>query len=149
MHCGLRPASRMQGDATAAPPCGEAHAGLSVHERVGRDAPRPTRSCTERPAWASPHGGAAVASPCIREAGRRPQCMANTYVSDTAIELKRTNPEAAPSPDTYRPSRDPDALADLFTPDIILPEQFFDGARRDSYISGEKALFFFQAEDGI
>ena len=75
--------------------------------------------------------------------------MANTYASDTAIELKRTNPEALPSPDSYRPSRDPDALADLFTPDIILPEQFFDGARRDSYISGEKALMLAVLEDGI
>ena len=75
--------------------------------------------------------------------------MANTYASDTAIELKRTNPEALPSPDSYRPSRDPDTLADLFTPDIILPEQFFDGARRDSYISGEKALMLAVLEDGI
>jgi len=75
--------------------------------------------------------------------------MANTYASDTAIELKRTNPEALPSPDSYRPSRDPDALADLFTPDIILPEQFFHGARRDSYISGEKALMLAVLEDGI
>src|SRR5437660_12781329 len=75
--------------------------------------------------------------------------MANTYASDTAIELKRTNPEALPSPDSYRPSRDPDTLADLFTPDIILPEQFFHGARRDSYISGEKALMLAVLEDGI
>ena len=74
--------------------------------------------------------------------------MANTYSSDTAIELKRTNPQVEPSPDTYRPSRDPDNLAELFTPDIILPEQFFSGARRDSYISGEKALMLAVLEDG-
>ena len=75
--------------------------------------------------------------------------MANTYASDTAIEIQRTNPEAMPSPDSYRPSRDPDTLAELFTPDIILPEQFFEGARRDSYISGEKALMLAVLEDGI
>ena len=75
--------------------------------------------------------------------------MANTYVSDTAIELKRTNPEEMPSPGAYRPSRDPDSLSELFTPDIILPEQFFEGARRDSYISGEKALMLAVLEDGI
>ena len=75
--------------------------------------------------------------------------MANTYTSDTAIELKRANPDAVPSPDTYRPSRDPDSLSELFTPDIVLPEQFFEGARRDSYISGEKALMLAVLEDGI
>ena len=75
--------------------------------------------------------------------------MANTYVSDTAIELKHTNPEAISSSDAHRPSRDPDSLSDLFTPDIVLPEQFFAGARRDSYISGEKALMLAVLEDGI
>ena len=75
--------------------------------------------------------------------------MANTYSSDTAIELKRTNPQLEPSAEGYRPSRDPDSLAELFTPDIILPEQFFEGARRDSYISGEKALMLAVLEDGI
>src|SRR5439155_1239305 len=103
----------------------------------------------ERAVPASPRSGAAVASPCIREAGRRGPCMANTYTSDTAIELKRANPDAVPSPDTYRPSRDPDSLSELFTPDIVLPEQFFEGARRDSYISGEKALMLAVLEDGI
>ena len=48
-----------------------------------------------------------------------------------------------------RGDRDPESLAELFAPDIILPEQFFEGARRDSYISGEKALMLAVLEDGI
>jgi hypothetical protein len=50
--------------------------------------------------------------------------------------------------DTAR-DRTPDSLADLFAPDIVLPEQFFEGARRDSCISGEKALMLAVLEDGI
>ncbi len=51
--------------------------------------------------------------------------------------------------DVMRGTRDPDILAELFAPDFVLPEQFFDGARRDSYISGEKALMLAVLEDGI
>jgi hypothetical protein len=43
----------------------------------------------------------------------------------------------------------PESLADLFAPDIVLPEQFFEGARRDSQASGEKALMLAVLEDGI
>ena len=46
-------------------------------------------------------------------------------------------------------TRTPEGLADLFTPDIVLPEQFTQGVRRDSYISGEKALMLAVLEDGI
>ena len=46
-------------------------------------------------------------------------------------------------------TRTPEALADLFTPDIVLPEQFLQGYRRDSFISGEKALMLAVLEDGI
>ena len=76
--------------------------------------------------------------------------MAN-FGSDTAIdEAPRQQPAAIPPPEpAARSSRDPESLAELFTPDIILPEQFFDGARRDSYISGEKALMLAVLEDGI
>ena len=45
--------------------------------------------------------------------------------------------------------RNPEALADLFAPDIILPEQFVEGARSDSYVSGEKALMLAVLEDAI
>src|SRR5215468_7653092 len=45
--------------------------------------------------------------------------------------------------------RTPDALADLFAPDLVLPDQFIQGARKDSYISGEKALMLAVLEDGI
>src|SRR5207245_1664122 len=45
--------------------------------------------------------------------------------------------------------RTPESLADLFAPDVVLPEQFFEGARRDSQASGEKALMLAVLEDGI
>jgi hypothetical protein len=45
--------------------------------------------------------------------------------------------------------RDPEILAELFAPEIILPEQVSQGFRRDSYISGEKALMLAVLEDGI
>jgi len=51
--------------------------------------------------------------------------------------------------ETVRTDRTPESLAELFAPDIVLPEQFFEGARRDSYISGEKALMLAVLEDGI
>ena len=73
--------------------------------------------------------------------------MAKTSVGETAaIELMQrvATPVEAP-----RGDRTPEALSDLFAPDIILPEQFFEGARRDSYISGEKALMLAVLEDGI
>ena len=40
-------------------------------------------------------------------------------------------------------------LSELFAPEIILPEQVLQGFRRDSYISGEKALMLAVLEDGI
>jgi hypothetical protein len=70
--------------------------------------------------------------------------MAN-FEEATARELTQ-RPELREAP---RNDRTPEALAELFTPDIVLPEQFFDGARRDSYISGEKALMLAVLEDGI
>ena len=75
--------------------------------------------------------------------------MANTHAGDTvAIEL--TSGEMAPAvPELPRYDRTPESLAELFSPDIVLPEQFFEGARRDSYISGEKALMLAVLEDGI
>ncbi|MFN8542924.1 MAG: hypothetical protein U0807_01730 [Candidatus Binatia bacterium] len=45
--------------------------------------------------------------------------------------------------------RTPEALADLFSPDLVLPEQFTQGYREDSFISGEKALMLAVLEDGI
>jgi hypothetical protein len=77
--------------------------------------------------------------------------MPTNFASDTAIdEASRQQPAAVPPPEpAARGSRDPESLAELFTPDIVLPEQFFDGARRDSYISGEKALMLAVLEDGI
>jgi len=43
----------------------------------------------------------------------------------------------------------PEGLPELFAPDIILPEQFSGGVRRDSQASGEKALMMAVLEDGI
>ena len=61
-------------------------------------------------------------------------------VGSTTTELPH---EPAPNP------RTPEGLADLFAPDIVLPEQLLQGARKDSYISGEKALMLAVLEDGI
>jgi hypothetical protein len=72
--------------------------------------------------------------------------MANTFGETTARPLQET--PAIPA-DPPRSSRDPESLAELFGPDVMLPEQFFEGARRDSYISGEKALMLAVLEDGI
>ena len=47
------------------------------------------------------------------------------------------------------PMRDFEALAELFGPDIVLPEQIVEGYRNDSYLSGEKALMLAVLEDGI
>ena len=73
--------------------------------------------------------------------------MAKTSAGETAaIELMQRVATPAEAP---RGDRTPEGLADLFAPDIVLPEQFFEGARRDSYISGEKALMLAVLEDGI
>ena len=64
-------------------------------------------------------------------------------------------PEAAAAieqPDARDPGprpRDPEILAELFAPEIVLPEQLQQGHRRDSYLSGEKALMLAVLEDGI
>ncbi len=42
-----------------------------------------------------------------------------------------------------------DSLADLLGPDVILPQQFFDGPRGDSDFSPEKALMLAILEDAI
>ena len=72
--------------------------------------------------------------------------MANT-VGETAaaeVEVREQGPGAAP-----RGPSTPESLADLFAPDVVLPAQFFEGARRDSLASGEKALMLAVLEDGI
>ncbi len=72
--------------------------------------------------------------------------MGETVAKEIAIELNQKSSlpeEAAPTP------RTPENLAELFTPDIVLPEQFVQGYRQDSYISGEKALMLAVLEDGI
>lgn len=46
-------------------------------------------------------------------------------------------------------ARDLETLADLFEPDLVLPEQIIEGYRNDSYLSGEKALMLAVLEDGI
>jgi hypothetical protein len=54
-----------------------------------------------------------------------------------------------PTAEALKNDRSPESLSELFAPDVVLPEQFFEGARRDSYISGEKALMLAVLEDGI
>ena len=71
--------------------------------------------------------------------------MGKASATEIAIELSHKALAYEPGPG----SRTPESLADLFTPDIVLPEQFFEGARRDSQASGEKALMLAVLEDGI
>jgi hypothetical protein len=66
----------------------------------------------------------------------------------SVITLDRGAPVAR-DVDADAHSRSPEALAELFQPDIVLPDQFFQGARKDSYVSGEKALMLAVLEDGI
>ena len=76
--------------------------------------------------------------------------MAIHYADDSAAQ--DLAPLARPLDAAIEPARNdrtPESLADLFAPDVVLPEQFFEGARRDSYISGEKALMLAVLEDGI
>jgi hypothetical protein len=74
--------------------------------------------------------------------------MSKTFGGETAaFELSRQ--VAGVNPAENGRDRTPESLAELFAPDIVLPEQFFEGARRDSYISGEKALMLAVLEDGI
>src|SRR4029450_6519886 len=47
------------------------------------------------------------------------------------------------------PAAPPAPVAVPFAPALVLPEEFFGGARRDSCISGEKALMLAVLEDGI
>ena len=68
--------------------------------------------------------------------------------AEDRAELEQVGRIESPA-ETVRADRTPESLADLFAPDIVLPEQFFEGARRDSYISGEKALMLAVLEDGI
>ncbi len=72
--------------------------------------------------------------------------MPTPSTETAAIELGRAEPALA---EPGRLDRTPEGLADLFAPDIVLPEQFFEGARRDSQASGEKALMLAVLEDGI
>ncbi len=70
--------------------------------------------------------------------------MGKTQATEIAIELNHKVPyESGAAP------RTPENLAELFTPDIVLPEQLIQGYRRDSYVSGEKALMLAVLEDGI
>ena len=71
--------------------------------------------------------------------------MAKNLATDTAAALEQTPDARDPGP---RP-RDPEILAELFAPEIVLPDQIHQGYRRDSYLSGEKALMLAVLEDGI
>ncbi len=73
--------------------------------------------------------------------------MSNSSSETAAIELRRQEVEIGERVRTDRTS--PESLAELFAPDIVLPEQFFEGARHDSQASGEKALMLAVLEDGI
>jgi hypothetical protein len=75
--------------------------------------------------------------------------MATPSTDTAAIELRGPEAQQAALAEPARGDRSPEGLADLFAPDIVLPEQFFEGARRDSQASGEKALMLAVLEDGI
>jgi hypothetical protein len=72
--------------------------------------------------------------------------MGKNLATDTAAAAALDATDARdPGP---RP-RDPEILAELFAPEIVLPEQLHQGYRKDSYLSGEKALMLAVLEDGI
>ena len=71
--------------------------------------------------------------------------MAKNLATETAAALDQIADTRDPGP---RP-RDPEILAELFAPEIVLPDQLHQGYRRDSYLSGEKALMLAVLEDGI
>jgi hypothetical protein len=71
--------------------------------------------------------------------------MAKNLATETAAALAQMPDARDPGP---RP-RDPEILAELFAPEIVLPDQLQQGFRRDSYLSGEKALMLAVLEDGI
>src|SRR5437867_11659732 len=73
--------------------------------------------------------------------------MANTS-GETAATIEVEAREQGLN-DAPRADRTPESLVDLFAPDVVFPEQFFEGARRDSQASGEKALMLAVLEGGI
>ena len=73
--------------------------------------------------------------------------MANTLAKQTADAIDHAHEGARVDPGPSR--RDPEILSELFAPEIILPEQVVQGFRRDSFVSGEKALMLAVLEDGI
>src|SRR5207247_5111221 len=81
--------------------------------------------------------------------GRRAQCGARPSPTQRRTGLVRADRGEQPSAESRRPSRDADSRDEVFAPDVILPEQFFAGAWRGSYVSGEKALMLAVLEDGI
>jgi hypothetical protein len=72
--------------------------------------------------------------------------MSNTIASQTAASLAQVE-RSTNEPGTGR--RDPEILAELFAPEIVLPDQILAGERKDSVISGEKSLMLAVLEDGI
>lgn len=72
--------------------------------------------------------------------------MSKTIPTGTVAAIKDAE-ATTQEPATGR--RDPEILAELFAPEIVLPEQLLQGARRDSASSGEKALMLAVLEDGI
>ena len=71
--------------------------------------------------------------------------MMKSLATEAAAAIDQMPDARDPGP---RP-RDPEILAELFAPEIVLPEQLQQGFRRDSYLSGEKALMLAVLEDGI
>ena len=71
--------------------------------------------------------------------------MTKNVATETAAALEQIPDARDPGPR----ARDPEILAELFAPEIVLPEQLHQGYRRDSYLSGEKALMLAVLEDGI
>ena len=73
--------------------------------------------------------------------------MAKTQAESAAAGV--LNQADALSREPSRSRRDPEILAELFAPEIVLPEQMIQGYRRDSQLSGEKSLMLAVLEDGI
>ena len=79
--------------------------------------------------------------------GLQSPCRMETALADKTTAVIHEAERQVTEPGHGR--RDPEILAELFAPEIVLPEQLIAGARRDSFISGEKALMLAVLEDGI
>ncbi len=90
------------------------------------------------PSESFPHPDRALYRPCGRS-------LAGALIAALPRQMSKDAPEAEGHPQPGLPR----SLAELLTPESILPEQFFSGPRKDADSSPERALMLAVLEDGI